>query len=162
MGRTDDFVLPHDRHTWIAKYGQQVARGLLDCGNNNLLTFNRKHAVTNTALYCHKHLCTNCFEPCFPLPSELKLIDPKIVERLAAERKSSKVAAVAPEVPGPPATRKEKVSRREGSRTGVRGVKSAKEKSASWKRETVQSTAADLNVYVVTWNMNGKVSNLSQ
>lgn len=157
VGRTDDFVLPHDRHTWIAKYGQQVARGLLDCGNNNLLTFNRKHAVTNTALYCHKHLCTNCFEPCFPLPSELKLIDPKIVERLAAERKSSKVAAVAPEVPGPPATRKEKVSRREGSRTGVRGVKSAKEKSASWKRETVQSTAADLNVYVVTWNMNGKV-----
>jgi len=91
------------------------------------------------------------------LPSELKLIDPEIIERLAAERKSSKASAIAPEVPGSPVTRKEKGSRREANRTGVRCVKSAKEKSASLKRETVQSTAADLNVYVVTCNMNGKV-----
>ena len=39
----------------------------------------------------------------------------------------------------------------------MRSVKSAKEKLAYLKRETVQSNAADLNVYVVTWNMNGKV-----
>lgn len=162
VGRADDYVLPHDRHTWIAKYGQQVARGLLECGNSNLLTFNRKQAATNTALYCHKHLCTTCFDPCFPVPSELKLIDPNIVERLAAERKSSKAAAVAPEVPESPHICKEKGARREVHRTGVRAVKSAKEKAAAWKRETVQSTAADLNVYVVTWNMNGKVRNPPQ
>lgn len=147
VGRADDYVLPHDRHTWIAKYGQQVARGLLDCGNSNVLPFNRSHAATNTALYCHKHLCTTCFEPCFPLPSELKLIDPEIVESLAAERKSSKAAAVVPD----------NGNRRDAIRMGVRTVRSAKEKSASLKRDSVQITAADLNVYVVTWNMNGKV-----
>ena len=155
VGRADDYVLPHDRNNWIAKYGQQVVRGLLDCENSNLLAFNRKYAATNTALYCHKNLYSSCFDPCFPLPSELKLIDPKIVEKLAAERKLSKVSAVVPEVLEPPVVSKE--SRRETNRSRVRGVSSAKEKSAAWKQETVRSTAADLNVYAVTWNMNGKV-----
>lgn len=158
VGRADDYVLPHDRHKWIAKYGQQVVRGFLDCEISNLLTFNRKSAATSTALYCHKNLYISCFDPCSPLPSELKSTDPKIVEKFPAERKSSKAAAVVPAVPESPPVAKE--SRRETNQTRVRCVSSVKEKSADSKRETVGSTAADLNVYAVTWNMNGKVRNL--
>lgn len=156
VGRADDYVLHHERNKWIVKYGQQVVRGLLDCENSNLMTFNRKYAATETALSCHKNLYSNCFDPCFPLPSELKLIDPKIVEKLGAERKFSKGAAVVPEVPKPLIG--DRVIR-DAKQTGVKQVISAKEKSFPRGGETAPSTAADLNVYVVTWNMNGKVPN---
>ena len=154
MGRADDYVLPHNRHKWIAKCGQQVARGLLDCENSNLMAFNRKYAATDAALNCHKSLYGRCFDPCFPLPSEMKLIDPKIVRELAAERKSAKGAAVAPDIdPESPIAGKG----REAKQSGVKPVRAAREKPTACKHETPGSTPADLNVYVVTWNMNSKV-----
>lgn len=152
VGRADDYVLPHSRQKWIAKCGQQVVRGLVNCENSNVMGYNSKY--TDTALYCHKSLYGRCFDPCFPLPSERKLIDPMIVEKLAAERKSSKRAAVAPDI-GPESPVVGKGA--EAKQSGVKAVRSAKEKSSALKRETAGSTAADLNVYVVTWNMNGKV-----
>ncbi|KAG0608167.1 hypothetical protein M758_8G084400 [Ceratodon purpureus] len=154
VGRADDYVLPHNRHKWIAKCGQQVARGLLDCENSNLMAFNRKYAATDAALNCHKSLYGRCFDPCFPLPSEMKLIDPKIVRELAAERKSAKGAAVAPDIdPESPIAGKG----REAKQSGVKPVRAAREKPTACKHETPGSTPADLNVYVVTWNMNSKV-----
>jgi hypothetical protein len=152
VGRADDYVLPHSRQKWIAKCGQQVVRGLVNCENSNVMGYNSKY--TDTALYCHKSLYGRCFDPCFPLPSERKLIDPMIVEKLAAERKSSKRAAVAPDI-GPESPVVGKGA--EAKQSGVKAVRSAKEKSSALKQETAGSTAADLNVYVVTWNMNGKV-----
>lgn len=159
MGRPDDYVLHHGRSKWIVKYGQQVVRGLLDCEKSNLMAFNIKYAATDTALSCHRNLYRSCFDPCFPLPSDYKLIDPKIVEELGVERKPPKAALATPGVPKPPNGGKR--MRREAEKSGTKQVISAKE-IASWKSKTVASTAADLDVYVVTWNMNSKVpSNFS-
>jgi len=158
VGRADQCVLPHDRHKWIAKCGQQVFRGFLDYENNNLMAFERKCAATDTALYCHKNLYSS-FDPCsLPLAPELRLIDPMIVEKLAADRRSSKRSVVAPDTdPESPIICSAKENRREMKLIRIQRVTSAKEKSAPCKLETAQSTAADLDVYVVTWNMNGKV-----
>jgi hypothetical protein len=149
VGGIEGYVYPHDRHTWIAKYGQKVVLSLLDCENSNLLALSKKASATNAALYCHKTLYNTIFDPGFPLPAELKVIEQKLVEKLGGEKKVTKAAAVAPEqqpefVAGE--AKETKIAR-------VKGVSSVKDKT----REGIQSSFTDLNVYVVTWNMNGKV-----
>lgn len=149
VGGIEGYVYPHDRHTWIAKYGQKVVMSLLDCENSNLLAFSKKASAPNAAFYCHKTLYNTVVDPGFPLPAELKVIEQKLVEKLGGEKKVTKAAAVAPE------QQPEFVAgeAKETQIQRVKGVSSVKDKS----RERIQSSFTDLNVYVVTWNMNGKV-----
>ena len=148
VARADDYVIPQNHEKWMAKCRQEVVRGLLDCDKRNRMASNSEYSATDTAMYCHKSLYGRCFDPCFPLPTEQKVIGPKIVANLAVGRKSSKRTVVAPDtVPELPTVGKQ----RNGRQPGVKTVRSAKEKKEESK------SAANLNVYVVTWNMNGKV-----
>jgi hypothetical protein len=162
VGKGEGHVLPGDRHTWIVKYGQRVLKSLLDCENGNLLIFHKKAAALNSAFYSHKNLYNNVFDPAFALPSEQKFIDPKIIEKLGAERKLSRVAAAAAaQSEMPVVTEEVKESQtKEATLPRVQRVSSLREKSSSRKREGLQGSATNLNVYVVTWNMNGKVRTL--
>lgn len=155
VGRGEGYVLPHDRHKWIAKYGQQVVRGLLDCENSNLLVFQKRSAAATTSFYCYKNIYNGVFDPSLPLATDHKLINPKIVEKLGAERKLPKLGAVVPSHSDEDHVQKAKHNLNESSQPRVARVSSLKEKL---RRESSQSSVADLNVYVVTWNMNGKVS----
>lgn len=149
VGGIEGCVYPHDRHTWIAKYGQKVVLSLLDCENSNLLALSKNASATNAAFYCHKTLYNTIFDPGFPLPADLKVIEQKLVEKLGGEKKVTKAAAVAPE------QQPEFVAgeAKETKTPRVKGVSSVKDKS----REGIRSSFTDLNIYVVTWNMNGKV-----
>lgn len=162
VGKGEGHVLPGDRHTWIMKYGQRVLKSLLDCENGNLLIFHKKAAALNSAFYSHKSLYNNVFDPALTLPSEHKFIDPKIIEKLGAERKLSRVAAAAAaQLEMSVVTEEVKESQtKEATLPRVQRVCSLREKSSSREREGLQGSPTNLNVYVVTWNMNGKVRTL--
>ncbi|CAM6013911.1 unnamed protein product [Sphagnum balticum] len=177
-------VLPHERQKWVAKYGQQLARGLLDCENSNLLLFHKRNVATSTALYCSNNVYMNgVVEPSWPpFPKDhhlkeietviLNEIDPNFVtvvnnnddkkdlsimaaDNLNNDRGSDDmVQEQIPEAEGNWGS--SEIRHRINSGDLALCVNELREILGAWSNEYCQQFVNDLDIYVVTWNMNGK------
>ncbi|CAK9194104.1 unnamed protein product [Sphagnum troendelagicum] len=197
VGRGDGgyCVLPHNCQKLIARYGHQLARGLLECQNSSkLLVFHKRNVAgapsKSVTTYCSSTSTSNGVlvepppPPCWPGYSNSDLqqvnetkileIDSNCAEVVVVNNKNVNKKGLSMthaenqikasdmgkvhRTPGDSGKFGNSASVRPRIRSGDLAVcvDELREILGAWSLEQLQQSVSDLNIYIVTWNMNGK------